>query len=39
MTIHLLLIKSQVAAILDLFFNETLQVTNRFKNEFSNKII
>ena len=29
MTIYLLLIKPQMAVILDLFFNETLKVTNR----------
>ena len=36
MTINLLPIKPQMAAILDIFFSETLKVTNSFKNEFSN---
>ena len=35
MTIDLLPIKIQIAAILDLFFNETLKVTNGFRTEFS----
>ena len=30
-------IKPQMAAILDLFFSETLKVTNSFRNEFSIK--
>ena len=30
-------IKPQMAAILDLFFNETLKVTNTLRNEFSIK--
>ena len=37
MTIDMLPIKPQMAAILDLFFNETLKVTNSFRNEFSIK--
>ena len=32
MTIDLLPIKPQMAAILDLFFNETLKITNSFRN-------
>ena len=39
MTIDLLPIKPQMAAILDLFFNETFKVTNSFRNEFSMKIM
>ena len=35
MTIDLLQIKHQMAAILYLFFNETLKVTTSFRNEFS----
>ena len=34
MTIDLLPIQHQMAAILDLFFNETLKVTTSFRNEF-----
>ena len=37
MTIYLLPIKPQMAAILDLFFNETFIVTNSFMHEFSIK--
>ena len=37
MTIYLLPIKPEMAPILDLFFNETLKVTNIFMNEFSIK--
>ena len=37
MTIDLLPIQHQMAAILDLFFNETLKVTTSFRNEFSIK--
>ena len=37
MTIDLLPIKHKMAAILDLFFNETLKVTTSFRNEFSIK--
>ena len=37
MTIDLLPIKHQMVAILDLFFNKTVQVTNIFINEFSIK--
>ena len=37
MTIDLLPIKHQMAAILDLFFNETLKITTSFRNEFSIK--
>ena len=37
MTIDLLPIKHQMAAILDLFFNEILKVTTGFRNEFSIK--
>ena len=37
MTIDLLPIQHQMAAILDLFFNETLKVTTGFRNEFSIK--
>ena len=37
MTIDLPPIKLQMAAILDLFFNETLKNSNSFRNEFSNK--
>ena len=37
MTIDLLPIKPQMAAILDLFFHETIKVTNSFRNEFSIK--
>ena len=37
MTKDLLPMKPQMAAILDLFFNETLEVTNSFRNEFSIK--
>ena len=37
MTIDLLPIKHQMAAILDLFFNETLKASNSFRNEFSLK--
>ena len=37
MTIDLLPIKQQMAAILDLFLNETLKVTTNFRNEFSIK--
>ena len=37
MTIDMLPIKPQMAAILDLFFNETLKVTDSFRNEFSIK--
>ena len=37
MTIDLLPIKPQMAAILDLFFKETLKITNSFRNEFSIK--
>ena len=37
MTIDLLPIKHQMAAILDLFFNETLKITTSFRNKFSNK--
>ena len=37
MTKNLLPIKPQMAAILDLFFNETLKVTNSFRNEFGVK--
>ena len=37
MTIDLLPIKHQMAAILDLFFNETLKVATSFINEFSIK--
>ena len=29
--------KPQIAAILELFPNETLKVTNSFRNKFSNK--
>ena len=35
MTIDLLPIKHTKAAILDLFFNETLKITTSFINEFS----
>ena len=35
MTIDLLPNKHKMAAILDLFFNETLKVTTSFRNEFS----
>ena len=35
MTINLLPIQPQMAAILDLFFNESLKITNSFRNEFS----
>ena len=38
MTIDLLPIKPQMAAILDVFFNETLTVSNCFINKFSKKI-
>ena len=37
MTIDLLPIQHQMAAIFDLFFNETLKVTTSFRNEFSIK--
>ena len=37
MTIDLLPIQHQMAAILDFFFNETLKVTTSFRNEFSIK--
>ena len=37
MTIDLLPIKIQMAAILDLFYNKTLKVTNSFRTEFSIK--
>ena len=37
MTIDLLPVKNRMAAILDLFFNETLKVTTSFRNEFSIK--
>ena len=37
MTIDLLPIKHQMAAILDLFFSKTLKVTTSFRNEFSIK--
>ena len=37
MTIDLLSIKPQMAAILDIFFNETLKVTHSFRTEFSIK--
>ena len=37
MTIDLLPIKPQMVAILNLFFNETLKVTNSLRNEFSPK--
>ena len=37
MTIDLLPIKQQMAAILDLFFNETLKVTTNVRNKFSIK--
>ena len=37
MTIDLLPIQHQMAAILDLFFNETLKVTTSFRNKFSIK--
>ena len=37
MTIDLLPIKHQMAAILDLFFNETLKITTSFRNELSIK--
>ena len=37
MTIDLLPIKHQMAAILDLFFNEILKGTTSFRNELSNK--
>ena len=37
MTIDLLPIKHQMAAILDLFFNETLKIPTSFKNQFSIK--
>ena len=37
MTKDLLPIKHQIAAILDLFFDETLKVTTRFRKEFSIK--
>ena len=37
MTIDLLPIKHKMAAILDLFFNETLKVTTGFRKEFSIK--
>ena len=37
MTIDLLSIKHQMAAILDLFFNETLKATTSFRNEFGIK--
>ena len=35
MTIDLLPIEHQMAAILDLFNNETLKITTSFRNEFS----
>ena len=35
MTIDLLPVKNRMAAILDLFFNETLKVTTSYRNEFS----
>ena len=37
MAIDLLPIKPQMVAILDLFFNENLKVSNSFRNEFSIK--
>ena len=37
MTIDLLPSKPKMAAILDVFFNETLKVINSFRNEFSIK--
>ena len=37
MIIDLLPIKHEMAAILDLFFNETLKVTTSFRNECSIK--
>ena len=37
MTLNLLPIKHQIAAILDLFFNETLKITTSFRNEFTIK--
>ena len=37
MITDLLPIKPQMAAILDLFLNENLKVTNSFRNEFSIK--
>ena len=37
MTINLLSIKHQIAAILDFFFNETLKFTTSFRNESSIK--
>ena len=37
MTIDLLPIKIQMVAILDLFFNETLKVTDSVRNELSIK--
>ena len=37
MKIDLLPIKSQMAALLDLFFDETLKVTNGFRIKFSIK--
>ena len=37
MKIDLLPIKSQMGAILDLFFSETLKANNRFRTKFSIK--
>ena len=37
MTIDLLPIKAEMAAILDLFFDESLKVTNSFRNDFTIK--